>query len=158
VLPLSAWFFNVLVLICAFYRRIKSRWCDWKKTVHTVIYRKTQRVYSFLGNHHQHTAAIDQNHQRKPLCWALKWDLRLAVARKRKWEIPPDSGQRVWSEPLTICCGDIFWYGGWLGALIGNYARYLEEINIREDKLLLLYHYLLELGLPKVNVSEQQYP
>jgi hypothetical protein len=43
-----------------------------------------------------------------------------------------------------------------LGALIGNYTRYLEEINIREDKLL-LYHCLLELGSPKVNVSEQQY-
>jgi hypothetical protein len=28
------------------------------------------------------------------------------------------------------------------------------KINIREDKLL-LYHCLLELGLPKVNVSEQ---
>jgi hypothetical protein len=40
-----------------------------------------------------------------------------------------------------------------LGALIGNYTRYLEEINIREDKLL-LYHCLLELGSPKVNVSE----
>jgi hypothetical protein len=40
-----------------------------------------------------------------------------------------------------------------LGALIGNYSRYLEEINIREDKLL-LYHCLLELGSPKVNVSE----
>jgi hypothetical protein len=31
------------------------------------------------------------------------------------------------------------------------------KINIREDKLL-LYHCLLELGLPKVNVSEQFYP
>jgi hypothetical protein len=41
-----------------------------------------------------------------------------------------------------------------LGALIRNYDRYLEEINIREDKLL-LYHCLLELGSPNVNVSEQ---
>jgi hypothetical protein len=44
-----------------------------------------------------------------------------------------------------------------LGALIGNYARYLEEINIREDKLL-LYHCLLELGTQKVNVSEHDLP
>jgi hypothetical protein len=41
-----------------------------------------------------------------------------------------------------------------IGTLIRNYARYLEEINIRVDKLL-LYHCLLELGSPKVNVSEQ---
>jgi hypothetical protein len=53
--PSQPVFLYVLELTCAFYRRIKSRWCDWTKTVHTVIYRKTQRVYSFLGNHHQHT-------------------------------------------------------------------------------------------------------
>jgi hypothetical protein len=61
--------------------------------------------------------------------------------------------RETFSDPLIICCDDIFWYGDWLGALIGNYARYLEEINIREDKLL-LYHCLLELGSQKVNVSE----
>jgi hypothetical protein len=43
----------------------------------------------------------------------------------QKWENPPDSDQSVWSEPLIICCDGIFWYGGWLGALFGNYARYL---------------------------------
>jgi hypothetical protein len=44
-----------------------------------------------------------------------------------------------------------------VSTFIGNYARYLEEINIREDKLL-LYHCILELGTKKVNVSEQEYP
>jgi hypothetical protein len=40
LLPLSAFFLNMcFVLTCAFlsYSRIKWRWCDWKKTVHTVI-------------------------------------------------------------------------------------------------------------------------
>jgi hypothetical protein len=34
---------------------------------------------------------------------------------------------------------------------------FTRKINIREEKLL-LYHCLLELGLPKVSVSEQFYP
>jgi hypothetical protein len=44
-----------------------------------------------------------------------------------------------------------------VSTFIGNYARYLEEINIREDELL-LYHCLLKLGTEKVNLSEQFYP
>jgi hypothetical protein len=145
------------VLTCVFYRRIKSR-CVWLNV--------KQCTQSFTGRHNMYTASRQSSSAygcnrpkiiRKSHCVGLfKWNLvqRLAVARKRKWENPPDSDQSVWSEPLIICCDDIFWYGGWLGAVIGNYARYLEEINIREDKLL-LYHCLLELGLPKVSVSEQ---
>jgi hypothetical protein len=101
------------VLTCVFYRRIKSR-CVWLNV--------KQCTQSFTGRHNMYTASRQSSSAygcnrpkiiRKSHCVGLfKWNLvqRLAVARKRKWENPPDSDQSVWSEPLIICCDDIFCY------------------------------------------------
>jgi hypothetical protein len=146
------------VLTRAFYRRIKSRyvWLNVK-----------QWTPSSTGRHSVYTAsqqsssAYGCNRPKSRRATALgslseTWYSDLQLLESGSEKIRQTVIRETLSDPLIICCDDIFWYGGWLGALIRNYARYLEEINIREDKLL-LYHSLLELGTQKVNVSEHSY-
>jgi hypothetical protein len=157
LLPLSLFFKMCYVLTCAFYRRIKSP-CVWLNV--------KQCTPSSTGRHSMYTASRQsssaygcnrpKSSRRATALGSLSetWFSDLQLLERGSEKIRQTVVRETFSDPLIICCDGIFWYGGWLGALIGNYARYLEEINIREDKLL-FYHSLLELGTQKVNVSEQ---
>jgi hypothetical protein len=130
VLPLSACF--LICVLCwhvRFYPRIKSRWCDWKKTVHTVISQwKTQRVYSFSAVFTTYSCS------------------RPAVARKRKKAEEQESAgqwQRACSEHLTICHVDLFWREAFRVLQLVNTPDIYEE-NKYQRRNLLLYHCLLE--------------
>jgi hypothetical protein len=108
-----------------------------------------------LGNHHQHTATIGQNHQKEPLHSETWYSyLQLLESGSEKIRQTVIRAIRKWSVDYMLWWYILIWMLS--GTLIRNYARYLEEINIREDKLL-LYHCLLELGSPKVNVSEHDW-
>jgi hypothetical protein len=145
------------VLTCVFYRRIKSR-CVWLNV--------KQCTQSSTGRHNVYTASWQsssaygcnrpKSSERATALGPLKVSIGTATCSCKKAKVRKSARQwseRSESDPLIICCDDIFWKEWLNGILIRNYARYLEEINIREDKLL-LYHCLLELGSPNVNVSE----
>jgi hypothetical protein len=117
VLPLSACFLNMcFVLTCAFYLRIKSRWYDWKKTLHTVISQwKTQRVYSFSAVFTTYSCS------------------RPEVARKRKCKNLQDSGREpvvsIWLYVVLICSERrLLACSNWLIRQI-----FIRKINIREE-------------------------
>jgi hypothetical protein len=151
LLPLSLFFKMCYVLTCAFFCGIKSR-CVWLNV--------KQCTPSSTGRHRVYTASRQsssvygcnspKSSKRATALGSLSetWYRDLQLLEGGSEKIRQTVIRETFSDSLIICCDDIFWKGGWLGALIRNYARYLEEINIREDKLL-LYHCLLELGTLK---------
>jgi hypothetical protein len=145
------------VLTCAFYLRIKSHWCDWKKTVHTVISQwKTHRVYASRRSSATYSCSRPNSSRRvtKPGPFSEIWlrDLQLLESRSEKIRrtVVRESEVNHWLYVVLIFSErSLHERSNWLTRQI-----FKRKINIREDKLL-LYHCLLELGLPKVNVSEQ---
>jgi hypothetical protein len=146
------------VLTCAIYHRIKLC-CVWlRNTVHTVIYMRTQRVYSFLAIiisiWLQKAKIIEESH-----CVGLfKWNLVQRPAVARRWKVKRST--RQWSIDKKWSVGYMLWWYILIVGLSEHFYWKLRQIfrrnKYREDKLL-LYHCLLELGTQKVNVSEQLY-